>query len=68
MENPLADLRRESKPFTGVLTQTELTRVQLHEQKNLKNKKKLTLAIREIREFADMLEEELKKINDENRN
>ena len=61
MENPLADLRRESKPFSGVLNQTELTRVQLHERKTLKNKNKLTLAIKEIREFADMLEEYLNK-------
>lgn len=56
MENPLADYRREHKPFTGIMIQTELTRVQLHERDVLKNKEKLAIAIKEIREFADMLE------------
>ena len=65
MENPLADIYRADQDYKNrerelmanrVMQQTGLTIVQLHERKTLKNKKKLAIAIKEIREFADMLE------------
>jgi ribosomal protein L31E len=61
MENPLADfylheIEKEKRKTDTVLCQTELTRVQLHDRKTLKNKKKLSIAIKEIRDFADRLE------------
>lgn len=63
MENPLADYRREKKIFNGVVRQTSLTKVQLHDVATLKNKKKLIEAIKEIRDFANILEEKLKQEN-----
>lgn len=62
MENPLADIYRSEQDRKRklidncIVSQTEYTRVQLHDRKILKNKKKLAIAIKEIREFADKLE------------
>jgi len=59
MENPLADFylhEREREQTDIVLRQTELIRVQLHDRKTLKNKNKLSIAIKEIRDFANLLE------------
>lgn len=64
MENPLADgyfiqkcKERKEKEFSNlIITQTDLVLIQLHSRKTLKNKKKLDIAVKEIREFADMLE------------
>ena len=65
MENPLADLyfarrdaedRRMKYLANRIASQTTLTSVELTDRKTLKNKKKLAIALKEIRDFADMLE------------